>query len=230
MPKEVDYLKRKPFNKIKNHVCNVVVSRMLKKYEREHQIQILGLENLDVKSGAVITTNHFNYFDSAPFICAMKKLKHKHKFHILIREGNYQITGKLGFLIKNYNTFPLSSNMRTTMILNRTIDKVLRKNHFLLVYPEQAMWWNYRKPRLYKLGAYRWASRNNVPIIPCFCTMEDMDGFEEDGLQKQKLTYHIMSPIYPKSSLSEKENAEFMREENLKMCLNLYESVYGKNQ
>ncbi len=226
MPNDVDYLNTKLSSKIKNFYCNRVVNKMLKGYAVEHQIEVKGIENLNVEGGAVVTTNHFNYFDSAPFIYAMKQSKSKHKFHIIIREGNYQIDGKLGFLLKNYNTFPLSSNIKTTINLNHAIDTVLNKNHFLLVYPEQAMWWNYKKPRLYRIGAYRWASRNNVPIIPCFCTMEDLDTFEPDGLPKQKLTYHIMPPIYPNPNLSEKDNAQYMLHKNHQMCVELYEKVY----
>lgn len=228
MPNDVDYLNKKLSSKIKNFCCKKIVDKMLRTYAVQHQIEVVGLENLEVEGGAVITTNHFNYFDSAPFIYAMKKCKTKHKFHIVIREGNYQIPGKLGYILKNYNTFPLSSNLKTTINLNHAIDKVLGDGHFLLVYPEQAMWWNYKKPRPYKIGAFRWASRNNVPVIPCFCTMEDMDTFEPDGLPMQKLTFHIMKPIYPKADLSEKDNAQYMLHTNHQMCVELYEKVYAK--
>lgn len=27
------------------------------------------------------------------------------------------------------------------------MDKVLKDGHFMLIYPEQSMWWNYRKPK-----------------------------------------------------------------------------------
>ena len=97
------------------------------------------------------------------------------------------------------------------MNLNKAIDTVLAKGHYLLVYPEQAMWWNYRKPRQYRIGAYRWASRNNVPVVPCFTTMEDLPEFEEDGLPKQKLTLHIGKPIYPQKELNDKQNAEIIK-------------------
>lgn len=225
-PKDVDYLNKRLSNKVKNIACRMAVNKMLKGYEKDHQIEYVGIENLNIDGGGVVTTNHFNYFDCAPFICAMKKVNRKRKFHILIREGNYQIGGKLGYILKNYNTFPLSQNMRTSMILNHTIDRVLKKGHLLLVYPEQAMWWNYKKPRPHKIGAYRWASRNLVPIIPCFCEMEDMDVFEDNGLPRQKLTYHILTPIYPNPNLSEKENAEIMREKNQKLLIELYEKIY----
>jgi 1-acyl-sn-glycerol-3-phosphate acyltransferase len=113
------------------------------------------------------------------------------------------------------------------MNLNKAIDTVLAKGHLLLVYPEQAMWWNYKKPRKYRIGAYRWASRNNVPVIPCFTTMEDMDEFEDNGLKKQKLTYHIGEPIYPDANLDAKQNAQMMMDKNKEFTVSVYEKTYN---
>lgn len=229
MPDDVDYLKKKLSSKLKYFSCKKLVDNMLKNYSKEHKIQVVGMENLKkVKGGAVVTSNHFHYFDSSSFIYAMKNLKNKRKFHIIIREGNYQIPGKFGYILKNYCTFPLSSNIKTTMNLNKAIDTVLNKNEFVLVYPEQSMWWNYRKPRKYQIGAFRWASRNNVPVIPCFTTMEDMEEYEDNGLKKQKLTFHIGEPIYPDKDLSMKENADIMLEKNHKYTVSVYENFYNK--
>lgn len=229
MPEDVDYLKKKLSSKLKYFSCKRLVDKMLKKYSLEHKIEVVGLENLkNINSGAVVTSNHFHYYDSSSFIYAMKLLKNKRKFHIIIREGNYQIPGKLGFILKNYSTFPLSSNIKTTMNLNKAIDTVLKRNEFLLVYPEQSMWWNYKKPRKYQIGAFRWASRNNVPVIPCFTTMEDMTEYEDNGLKKQKLTFHIGEPIYPSEKLSVKENADIMLEKNHNFSVSVYEKTYNK--
>lgn len=228
MPEDVDYLKKKPINKIRNFLCRQKITQMLKTYAVEHQISVVGLENLQSVSGAaVLTTNHFHPFDSAPIIYALKNIKPKRKMHVVIREGNYQIPGFFGFLLKNFNTFPLSSNPKTMVNLNRAIDTVLERGDLLLVYPEQAMWWNYRKPRAYRIGAFRWASRNNVPVIPCFTTMEDLDEYEKDGLKKQKLTLHIGEPIYPDKNLDIKQNAQIMLQKNHDYTVSVYESFYN---
>ena len=229
MPEDVDYLKKKFSNKLKYWSTKRIIKKMLNSYAVEHQIEVEGLENLkEVKSGAIITTNHFHPFDSSPLFYSLKNGKIKKKLYIVIREGNYQIPGFFGFILKNYLTFPLSSNMKTTINLNNAIDTVLKKGQFVLVYPEQAMWWNYRKPRKYRIGAYRWASRNNVPVIPCFTTMQDLPELEEDGLNKQKLTLHIGKPIYPDSSLNDKENAVYMMNKNYEFTRKIYEETYGE--
>lgn len=90
MPEDVDYLKKKISSKIRYWSTKRIIKKMLKSYAIEHQIEVNGIENLSkVKGGAVITTNHFHPFDSSPLIYALKQSKDKHKFHIIIREGNY---------------------------------------------------------------------------------------------------------------------------------------------
>ena len=63
-----------------------------------------------------------------------------------------------------------------------SVDTLLKEGKFILIYAEQSLWWNYRKPRKYRIGAYRWASRNKVPVIPCFTTMQDLEDYEEDEI------------------------------------------------
>lgn len=228
-PKDVDYLKTRAKSKFLNVICKIIVSLMLKRYAKERQITVIGLDNLqNVGAGAVLTTNHFNPFDSAPVIYAIKKSRKRKKLHIVIREGNYQIPGFFGFLLKNYDTFPLSSNVKTTIELNKAIDKVLNRGEYLLVYPEQAMWRDYRKPRDYRIGAFRWAARNNVPVVPCFTVMEDMEKREKDGLKKQKLTLFIGKPIFPDITKTEKENASVMLKKNKEFTVSVYENFYDK--
>ena len=55
------------------------------------------------------------------------------------------------------------------------VDQLLSEGYFILIYTEQSVWWNYRKPKPLKARAFQFASRNNVPVLPCFITMKDMD-------------------------------------------------------
>ena len=58
------------------------------------------------------------------------------------------------------------------------------------------MWWNYRKPKPLKDGAFKLAARNNAPVIPIFITMEDSDIIGEDGFPVQEYIINIEEPIY----------------------------------
>ena len=65
----------------------------------------------------------------------------------------------------------------------------------MLVYPEQSMWWNYRKPKPLKKGAYTFAAKNHVPVLPCFITMEDSDILGDDGFYVQEYTIHCRADL-----------------------------------
>ena len=84
MPEDVDYLKKKLSSKLKNWACRRTVTKMLKKYAEEHNIEVIGLENLKgIKGGAVLTTNHFHFLLEVDLKMIIKKnilLKYLIKF------------------------------------------------------------------------------------------------------------------------------------------------------
>lgn len=228
-PEDVDYLNKKIINHFKRLIACSMGNKLRKNTRKHNQIEVKGIENAySIKGGAIITSNHFAHFESACVSKVAKELNKKARVYIVIREGNYTMPGVFGFLFKYCDTLPLSSNMHTMKNFHHALSEVLEKKHFVLIYPEQAMWWNYRKPRPQKIGAAHFACKNNVPIIPCFVTMEDLDTFENDGSVTQKYTIHVMKPLYPDPSKSIKENAINMTNENYEMCRRKYEEVYGK--
>lgn len=77
---------------------------------------VIGTEHMDaLTSGAVITCNHFNAFDSfAMQIAYENQSSAKRRLYRVIREGNYtNFPGFYGMLMRNCYTFPLSSNRDT---------------------------------------------------------------------------------------------------------------------
>ena len=145
----------------------------------------------------------------------------------IIREGNYSFPGLYGFFMRNCNTIPLSSNFEVLKMSMNAVDTVLRRGDLLLVYAEQSMWWNYRKPKPLKIGAFKFASKNNVPVIPCFITMRDTDKIGKDGYPIQAYTLHISAPIFPNATLTINEAAEALLKENQKIWQDIYEKEYG---
>ena len=79
-----------------------------------------------------------------------------------------------------------------------------------------------------KKGAFQFAVNNNVPVVPCFITMEDSDIIGPDGFKIQEYTIHIMKPIYPDPLKSKQENIENMMEKNYMMWKRQYEASYGR--
>jgi 1-acyl-sn-glycerol-3-phosphate acyltransferase len=89
------------------------------------------------------------------------------------------------------------------------------------------MWWNYRKPKPLQKGGFYLAARNNVPVLPCFITMQDTDIIGEDGFPVQEYTIHVMPPIYPDAEKTVKENTAAMMEQNAAVWKEIYETTYG---
>lgn len=106
------------------------------------------------------------------------------------------------------------------------IKKLLKDGESILIYPEQALWWNYRKPRPFKVGAFKLAFKNNVPILPLFISMEDDKKLDDDGYPLQRHTLHVMPLIYPDKSLNEKEGSEKLLNDTYNKYKEKYEEVY----
>lgn len=250
MPDEIDYLRRSPIAKIKTKIAHEKAKVFLKTIlDKKVMIikEIKGIENWQrLQSGAIITCNHFNAFDSFAIQEAYHASKKwpKQKFYRVIKEGNYtSFPGFFGELMRHFYTLPLSSNLKTMVKFTEATNTLLKKGNFVLFYPEQAMWWNYRKPRPVKPGAYKFAVKNNVPVLPCFITMRDSDilgedlrksikdfdvdeNFIPDGYFVQEYTIHVGEPIYPRADLNYKQNLEYMAEENFKCWKEIYEKEY----
>lgn len=234
MPDDIDYLRRKISSKIKTKLTYKVARSFLNNIIANKQLiikDIKGIENMNaLKSGAVITCNHFNAFDSFAIQVAYEQsTQRKRKLYRVIREGNYtNFPGFYGMLMRNCYTFPLSSNKDTMRKFMHSMDAALKHGDFMVVYPEQSMWWNYRKPKPLKKGAYTFATKNDVPVLPCFITMEDSDILGEDGFYVQEYTIHIAPAIYPDSKNSRAANIQMMKDKNFEVWKEIYETTYGE--
>lgn len=227
MPNDVDYLNKKLSSKIKNLCALKMAKKMQKIVTKQFNITIEGLENArNIKGGAVLTSNHFSIYENVAVMNVAEKIAPKKKFYRVIREGNYFMPGKIGFLLKHANTLPLSSNPKTMMNFNRSIDKLLSDGNLVLVYPEQSMWWNYKKIRPFKMGAFHFAVRNKVPVIPCFTTLKENGKIDENGMPSYDYTIHVLKPIYPILNLPIKEASKIMADETFRQCKEKYEEVY----
>ena len=232
-PNKIDYLNKKLSSKIKTFMANKKGTEFFENWIKNNQLiikDVVGIENfLAVKGGAILTCNHFSVGDNYAVWRVIKPYMGRKKLWKVIREGNYtNAPMPFGFILRNCNTLPLSSNTDTMKKFFKAVQILLARGEKILIYPEQGMWWNYRKPRPCKKGAFRFAVSNNVPIIPFFITMEDSEHIDNDGFNVQEYTVHILPAIYPKDKLNKHENIEYLMQENYKSWVEVYERVYNK--
>jgi 1-acyl-sn-glycerol-3-phosphate acyltransferase len=230
---KVDYLRKKSTSKIKTRVANKLGEHFFDEIIKNNKLiikEVKGLENLNnIQSGAILTCNHFNPFDcfTVEKVFRMSGLSKTKKLYKVIREGNYtNFPGFYGFLFRNCDTLPLSSNLKTMTAFMKAVNIILQRGDFILIYPEQSLWWNYKKPKPLKNGAFRLSAKNNVPIVPFFITMEDSDIIDDNGFPVQEYTVNIKEAIYPDTNLTEKENTQVMKEKNYQVWKEIYEDFY----
>ncbi len=232
MPDEIDYFDRSFTSRFFSKYAFKFGRWFLNAMLRTNKLiikDIQGIENFsNLESGAIVTCNHFSPMDSFAMEITYDASEHKNrKLYRVIKEGNYtNFPGFYGYLMRHCNTLPLSSNTDTMKKFIVAIDELLKDGNFILIYPEQSMWWNYRKPKPLKTGAYKFAARNHVPVLPCFITMQDSDIKGEDGFYIQEYTIHIEKPIYPVEDKSIRENADKMMELNYECWKKIYEDTY----
>ena len=233
LPDRVDYLNEKLSSRIKNRIANVMGARFFDKMIAKRQLiikEVRGIENFDaVEGGRIVTCNHFSICDNYAVWVALRDHMGGKMLYKVIREGNYTNPPKpFGLFMRHCNTLPLSSQPATMKKFLRAFKTLLGRGETILIYPEQSMWWNYRKPKPMQDGAFSLAVRNKAPIVPIFITMEDSDVIDEDGFPVQAYTLHILPAIYPDATLSGAEAKEKMKNENYKAWVEVYESFYGK--
>jgi lipopolysaccharide biosynthesis glycosyltransferase len=232
-PDEVDYLGKKLSSRIQSKIAFGLARKFLNKIIDEKKMIVTDIKGAEyfssLDSGAIITCNHFNAFDSFAIQLAYESAKQKNrKFYRIIKEGNYtSFPGFYGYLMRHCNTLPLSSSPKAMQQFTRSTGKLLQDGHFVLIYPEQSMWWNYRKPKPLKDGGFYLAAKYKVPVLPCFIIQRDSSIIGEDGFPVQEYTIHISKPIYPDENLNTSANTAAMRDENYRVWKEIYENAYG---
>ena len=235
LPNQVDYLNEKLINRILTKFVNAKARRFIDNLIENNQLIIKGVngyENFEKvqETGVILTCNHFNAFDNFAIHKVLEDflLSHKTELYKVIREGNFtSFPGLYGLFFRHCNTLPLSHNFSTMKKFMHALSVLLKRGEKVLIYAEQGMWWNYRKPRPLTPGAFRFAVENNVPILPLFITMNDSEFVGADGFNIQEYTLHFLPAIYPDSNLNKKDNIEMLKNKNYEMWKEVYEKTYG---
>ena len=227
LPNKIDYLNEKLSSRIATFLANKAGTKFFEKMIKNRQViikDVIGIENFtSLQTGAIITCNHFNVFDNYAIWHTIKPYMGKKRLWKVIKEGNYTNPPPVfGFTLK------ISPNLdfKAMKKFLKSVKVLLGRGEKILVYPEQAMWWNYKKPRPLKEGAFRFAVTNNVPVLPIFITLQDSDVEDGEGFFVQEYTLHILPAIYPDEGKTRNENINFMKDENYRMWKEVYENFY----
>ncbi len=222
-----DYIKKGFKNSIQKFKFWIVMKKLMKETNKKYQFEFKGLENLKgIKTGAILTSNHFNKLDSMGPRLATFKATRKKIYTVSGDFNNYQ--GIVGDIARFTGLLPISDKQSVMKQFDKSLTYLLDKKQFVLVYPEQAMWWNYEKPRPLQNGAFHWAVKNNVPVVPILTTFRSNGVFDKDGYEDKFWTVNVLPPIYPDMSLNTKERIAKMKEVNYQAWKECFEKTYNK--
>ena len=224
------YVRRRssfPF-KIKNFIARKIVDSWIRRYSNGVN-EIVGMEKLKAVPGpAFVTSNHFNPFDNG-FLRTMAKESGHGRLWAISQGTNFVMPGLNGFVLRNIDVIPLISEPSyMNGPFRELMAGVLKENRYILIYPEQEMWFNYRKPRPGKRGAYLFAAEYGVPVIPCFVELRELPQLLTPDFHDVKCILHILDPIFPNPSKSARQNSFEMCEADYQAKKAAYESIYGR--
>lgn len=190
---------------------------------RDFDLKIEGKEHLRGVGAAIVTCNHFTKFDC---LAVQYALRPNRPFVVAAHFNNMR--GSFGDAMRAGGMLPMGEDLATTKKFLAAVRYYLAHGKRVLVYPEQAMWWFYRKPRPMKDGAFDLAVRNDVPVLPLFITMRPSGNIDDNGIEYPYLTLHIMPPITAPAELGFRDKVRYLREENERLCREKYREVYGE--
>ncbi len=198
-------------------------------YAINKDTEIHGLEKVQgLSGGAIITSNHFSPLENTGIRYLVHKLG-KRRINIVSQETNLAMPGVIGFLMNYADVIPISGNIHYTQ---REFVDLLREcfehDEYVLIYPEEEMWFNYRKPRPPKPGAYYYAARLGVPIISCFIEQQDMPRMDNDEFRKVRFVVHVLGVLDLDPQKTVRENCTAMSAADYALKKEIYEKVYGK--
>ncbi len=202
-----------------------IATRMINK-----NTEIVGLEKISQNLGGVlITSNHFSPVENT-VIRHLTNTLGRRRLNIISQTTNFAMPGVIGFLMNYADTIPISTEPRYLArdFLSVLKEKLVLRKEAVLLYPEQEMWFNYRKPRPPKGGAYFFAAKLNVPIISCFVEIVDTPKDDTPEFRQVKYILHVLDVLLPDAEKSVRENTEILSERDYALKKACYETVYGK--
>lgn len=163
--------------------------------------KIEGKENLeDVDTGKVTVSNHVH-----PMDCTMVGLANApQKTFFTSLETNFKIP-VVRKIIKLLNAIPIPQNIQYTRDFMNSIDELLKDNKTIHFYPEGSLWPYHDKIRHFKNGAFDFAVRNNVPVVPMVFKFNKSKKINNLIKTRTTITLVIQKPIYPNKLLAKKD-------------------------
>lgn len=217
------YLPRNPLKKLARLAARVFVVRpFMRQTNRLFRTEVRGRQYLKGINGAIVCCNHVNKLDC---MAVCRALKGKSVYTTAAEFNNMR--GFLGDMMRAGGMLPLSGNYAAMKHLDGTIGRLLKRGSFITFFPEGSEWWGYEKPRPQLAGAYRYAVKYGVPVVPVFITFRPTAASEASETGLKQFVVNILPPVYADAALPRKQAALKMRDSCAALWEKAYASFYG---
>ena len=178
-----------------------------------YDLKIEGKENIkNLKTGAISISNHVLILD-----CSMIGLAFGlKKVYFTTREGSFKIPF-VRKLIKLLRAVPIPTKLKDEEYFIKGINKALQDGKIIHFYPEKALWPYYEKIRNFKSGAFNFAIKNDVPVIPIVIKFRNPKGIRQIFKKKKDVTLKILEPIKFEVKDNKKESIENLKNQVFKI-------------
>ena len=190
-------------------------------------LKIEGRENLNKVGDEYITVaNHINMID-----CAMITLSIFPRIpYFLTLQSNLEIP-IIKYLVMLFRGIPIPRTLAGKEKMINTIDGLLKRGEVVGIYPEGHLIPYYDGIREFKNGAFNFAVKNQVPILPIVFTYREPEGIIKKFKKRPFITLTILEPEYPKAEMSKANVEELKNRVQMKMRLERkMKKIYSKNE
>ena len=178
-------------------------------------LEVLGKENLEPlkDTGYITVCNHVNILDCSMIATAIGR---KDMTFTAIKE-NFEIP-VVSLLVKGLGAIPIPRTVKAMKKFNEAVAELLKEKHIVHFYPEGVLFPYYNGIRGFYKGAFSYASKNDVPIVPLLITYHQ----PKSKLRKKPVAkIHIMPAMYPNKELTHREQIK-------DLCVRVTETMQDK--
>ena len=183
-------------------VCATPIAFIYFKLIKKIKFHNIGLLRKFRKGGYFIYSNHTNQYADGfcpHLICFPKKP------HIICNPDNISLC-IIGKFNKMCGALPKPTTINAMKNFNFAIEKVLKQNNPIVIYPEAHLWPYYTKIRNFPASSFRFPVKFNKPVFT-FTTVY----IQNKPNKKPKTEIYVDGPFYPPANLTEKEKQEELK-------------------
>lgn len=195
---------------LRNFYYSVIFTLVFMLQRLRYGIKIEGKENIRrnkklFKNGALTVCNHVYRWDFLAVVQATRK-----RAYFPARAEN--LGGSDSILIRSVGGIPVAGNFAGMKQFYAAFDELHAKKKWLHVFPEASRWQWYQPLRPFKRGAFEFAHRYDIPVIPMVIAYREAKGWRKlIGITHPLVTLRVGEPFLPDQTLSSKQDSTRLR-------------------